>query len=69
MAFGAAAQFRRMLFEEGNEIVAYGYFATTWDHGLIGTHGQDADHIIESVRKLVDIFILEYLRANEEYCD
>lgn len=41
----------------------------TWDSGTVGTHGQDANYVIEAARKYVDIFILQYLRANEEYCN
>ncbi len=42
--------------------------ASTWDRGAIGTHGGDAGYILSSVSQIMDIFIDEYLRVNEDAC-
>ena len=42
--------------------------ATTWNSGGVGTHGQDAGYILQSLSEYVDKFIDEYLRVNAEAC-
>ena len=43
-------------------------YAATWDTGGHGTHGGDADFILQGVSGYLDEFILEYLRVNETAC-
>ena len=43
--------------------------ATTWDFGGAGTHGEDADFILQGLSEHLDGFILDYLRVNEDACD
>lgn len=46
------------------------YFVASTKHvGFTGTHGNDPDFILSSLRKAVDGFLLEYLRENERYCE
>ena len=42
--------------------------ASTWERRTTGTHGNDAGSIRSSVSEKMDIFILEYMRVNEEAC-
>ena len=42
--------------------------AETWTAGNFGLHGRDAGYILQSVSELLDRFILEYLRVNEDAC-
>ena len=45
------------------------FFAGTWDSSVtIGTHGRDANYILQSLSELLDRFVLEYLRVNEAAC-
>ncbi len=42
--------------------------AITWSTGTTGTHGRDASFILASVSELMDLFLVEFLRVNEEAC-
>ncbi len=42
--------------------------AKTWGKGFTGTHGQSPEYIRSAVAELIDIFLLEYLKVNEEAC-
>ena len=42
--------------------------ATTWNKGMVGTHGGDAGYILSSISELMDTFLVEFLRVNEEAC-
>ena len=41
---------------------------STWEDLYYGTHGQDAGFIMQRLAEMLDGFILEYLRVNEDYC-
>ena len=43
-------------------------FASTWDSGSIGTHGNSAAFILSGVSRHTDRFIDEYLRVNADAC-
>ena len=40
----------------------------TWQTGILGTHGKNADYILSHVRKQMEKFIADYLRVNDEAC-
>lgn len=42
--------------------------AATWHSGTLGTHGNDAGYILDTVSQDLDKFIRAYLRVNEEDC-
>ncbi len=44
------------------------YVAATWEHGVVGTHGQDSNYILSTLSQSVDRFIDEYLRVNADAC-
>ena len=44
-------------------------FISTWERSFMGTHRGDADSIMQRLSELVDTFVLEYLRVNEESCN
>ena len=46
-------------------------FASTWSRRAVmdlSEHGRDGDYVMRQLSELVDRFILEYLRANDEDC-
>ena len=45
------------------------FYATTWTKGSTGTHGGNASYILSVLSELMDIFLVEYLKVNEEYCN
>ena len=43
-------------------------YATTWNTGSTGTHGGDPGFILSTASGLLDLFLVEFLRVNEEAC-
>ena len=41
---------------------------TVWSTGTTGTHGRNPTYIVGSLSRLIDGFIVDYLRANELAC-
>lgn len=41
---------------------------TSWEEGMLGLHGGDANYIQLSVSERLDSFLAEYLRVNEDSC-
>ena len=41
----------------------------TWTTGGLGTHGDDAGYIMQSLSESLDRFVLEYLRVNGDSCE
>lgn len=67
--YGLDIQFKKILFDALSSEKADGQgFATTWDRGSAGSHGQDAGYIVQHVSEHIDEFIDEYLRVNAEAC-
>ena len=64
-AFAVTVKFAKPLFDPISGQVAG---ATTWDIGITGTHGGDGSYIVQALSELMDQFVLEYLRANEDAC-
>ena len=44
------------------------FLAGTWDRSGTGTHGRDANYILQGLSENLDRFVLEYLRVNEAAC-
>ena len=65
-AFSIEVQFAKPLVDP--YVDAGKQFATTWDTGKTGTHGNNSEYIISSVREKVDEFLVEYLRVNDKAC-
>ena len=67
---GQAFSVQLSLWKFLTEVLAPGIqgMAQTWVTGSIGTHGQDAGYILQSVSNHTDKFIDEYLRVNVEDC-
>ena len=42
--------------------------ATTWNTGSTGTHGNNPGFILQGLSQHIDLFIDQYLEANEEDC-
>ena len=43
--------------------------AMTWDTRRVGTHGDNAGFIMNGLSEMLDGFLLEYLRMNEDSCE
>ena len=41
----------------------------TWVEGTTGTHSGDGGYILSSLSRLIDKFLVEYLRVNEDACE
>ena len=46
----------------------YAGWVTVWNLGNVGTHGDDGQYIAGVLPEILDRFITEYLRHNEEWC-
>ena len=66
-AFSISLEYHKILYDDHYAHVSQ--FATTWDRGFVGTHGRDAGYIVSSLSLLVDRFLVEYLRVNEDACE
>ena len=64
-AYGTRVSFHKHLRDDVSDRTG---FATTWETGVLGMQGKDADFIMQSVSEQLDRFILEYLRVNETAC-
>ena len=63
-AFGVRLMFMKVL---SDPISGTKNFAATWDKGMVG-QALEADYILSTISLLMDQFIDEYLRVNEEAC-
>lgn len=64
-AVTTSVEFKKSLFDPISEESNY---ASTWQSGSVGTHGEDAGFILQDLSEHVDKFIDEYLRVNAEAC-
>ena len=65
LAFGISLEYGKTVIDEASGLRG---LATTWARGFTGTHGRDASYILSGVSELMDLFLVEFLRANEEAC-
>ncbi|MCY4127617.1 MAG: hypothetical protein OXG15_00085 [Gammaproteobacteria bacterium] len=42
--------------------------ATTWTRAVTGTHGNSSGFILSSLSELIDEFLVDFLRVNDEEC-
>lgn len=65
-SFSIEIAFKKRLFDAES---AYCGAATTWNRSGLGTHGGAASYILQHLSELLDRFMLDYLRVNEDACD
>ena len=65
-AFGIDMYFNKSVFDLAS---GENFFASTWSIGKAGTHGRSSSYILSSLSELLDTFLVEYLRVNEEACE
>ena len=65
LAFSVDLEYNKFVFEP---VADASGIAATWSLGLTGTHGRDASYILSTVSELMDLFLLEFLRVNDEAC-
>lgn len=63
--FNLSLRYNKYVYDDFTEIYS---FATTWQVGILGSHGDDAGYILSALSRVMDEFLVEYLRVNEGYC-
>ena len=64
-AFHSSVEYKKRVFDYYSNGA---FYASTWDIAFTGTHGKDGGYILAGVSELMDVFLVEYLRVNEEAC-
>ena len=64
-AFAMRLEFKKRV---SDSLSGESFLAGTWNSGVTGTHGRDADYILQGLSEWLDRFVLEYLRVNEAAC-
>ena len=64
-AFSISLKFRKWVVDTHGHVAQ----ATTWDNSITGTHGRDPRFIASTLSELMDSFLVEYLRTNEDACE
>ena len=65
-AFTISMSYTKTLFDS---VSGKNSFAPTWDRSILGTHGQrGTEYIVSGLSELLDEFLTEYLRVNEDAC-
>ena len=65
IAFHIDLEYNKQLLDPASGLTSR---ATTWSTGTTGTHGRDVSFILAAVSELMDLFLVEFLRVNEEAC-
>ena len=65
LAYTVSVEFRKMV---KDYTTTFNGWASTWESGNTGTHGNDGNHILSVLSSLIDKFLVEYLRVNESAC-
>ena len=65
VAFALQVEYLKSLHDPLTGLVAA---APTWSYTFLGTHGRSSNYIMSSLSGLLDQFLVEYLRVNEEAC-
>ena len=64
-AFSVELELNRFVANAG---YGHGGIVRVWDDMTLGTHGYDAPYVLGHLSRMVDRFVVEYLRANEPAC-
>ena len=64
-AFEIGIRFYKKVLDYSSNIV---YRTPTWALRSVGTHGKDSDYIYSNVSRVMDTFLVQYLRINEAKC-
>ena len=64
--FGVALEFNKPVFDtySGEQ-----FGAATWSQYMAGSHGNNGSYILGGVRNLMDDFLVQFLRVNEQACN
>lgn len=65
IAFHIDLEYNKQLLDPASGLTSR---ATTWSTGTTGTHGRDVSFILAAVSELMDLFLVEFVRVNEEAC-
>ena len=65
IAFHIDLEYNKQLLDPASGLTSR---ATTWSTGTTGTHGRDVSFILAAVAELMDLFLVEFSRVNEEAC-
>lgn len=64
-AFSISLQFKKPLYDRFSD---HTFEAPTWEKGFIGTLSGSQGYILSSISELMDRFLVEFLRVNEDAC-
>lgn len=65
VAYSINVQYDKGLYDAQSDVWGY---ATTWNDGSVGTHRKNAGYILSNLSEIIDRFLVEFLRVNEEAC-
>ena len=66
--FSGPALLLEVAFYRWVEAGALSGYAATWGRRRLGAHGRSGDYVMQQLSEMVDGFILEHLRVNEDSC-
>ena len=64
-AFHSSVEYYKAYFDSYSKSSNY---ASGWSKSITGTHGGEGGNILSTVSELIDLFLVNYLRVNEEAC-
>ena len=64
-AFSVSVEYHKWLFDQISDET---WSARTWNDSTTGRHGGDGGYIMQTLSESLDLFVLEYLRVNEDAC-
>ena len=64
-AYNVTVEFNKTVFDK---FTGHSFSAPTWRSGSIGIHEFDPGHILSTLSRHIDKFLVEFLRVNDEAC-
>ena len=65
-AFSISVEYKKLVYDPLSDLT---FSVITWIDGMTGTYsGQQSDYILSSLSEMLDRFLVEFLRVNEEAC-
>lgn len=64
-AYSISVEFNKFLFDP---VTLMNFSARTWHSSSMGIHGRYSGHILSTISRHIDRFLVEFLRVNDEAC-
>ena len=65
-AFSLSVEYYKTVYDP---LSGLSFSTPTWNSGATATHGRQSDYILSTLSRNLDLFLVEYLRVNEEACE